>query len=997
MLSAVASAETRPVRIFNTADGLPSNTITCNKRDSHGFLWFCTPEGLSRFDGYTFVNYGVEQGLPDRYVTTFLETRSGEYWIGTAGGLARFNPKPGAKEAMFTVVGDGSQKTQGVVDLLEDHYGTVWVGMQVDGLLQLSHANGQWVLSRPHLNLPSGKGVDNLFEDHQGNLWIAMYNGSAALVRRSTDGRCDTFNDVFLRNNRIFAVAEDRENNVWVGTFHGLALLVRNPKPDRELIAAVYSKWGDSMRPEASGVFQSSDGRRFVSTYVGTFEMLRNPGSGKIRFRLYDRETSGIGSVEDAAGNFWNSSRRTPRNGFTHYGLADGLAANDVRSIFEGRDGQLYVVSGLHNRFIHRFDGQRFSAVAPKVPGHASSWDWQGWGWGQTHLQDHTGEWWFATASGLLRYPKVNRLEELAHTSPKAHYRQVLDVFRLYEDSRGDIWIAWWDKNFANRLTRWQRSTRQFQDFDALLGKAQFTQATAFREDRENNLWVGHWGGGLSRYRHGRFEWVIEHGTLPTGTVFSLFLDHAGRLWAGTTRAGLLRIDDPTAEIPDRKVYSTKDGLSSNDVRAITEDHYGRIYFWTGRGIDRLDPETGRIRHYTEADGLVAPGADHNVAFCDRRGSLWFGLDGLSRLDPAPDRPNSAPPIRVTKVLVRGTEYPVSQLGETELAGLVLTPNQDQLQIEFSSLNFATGDVIKYQYKLEGADREWSTPSDLRVVNYPRLSSGRYRFLVRAINNDGLASPLPASISFRLLPPVWMRWWFLTLVSLVLSGAIYFAYRFRLQQLLELERVRTRIASDLHDDIGSSLTQIAIMSEVARRQNGHSAEPLERIADLSRELVDSMSDIVWAINPKRDQLSDLLQRMRRFANDVLEPADIEVTFRTLPERSDTPLHADMRRELFLIFKETVNNAVKHAQCQHVDILVEVKGSTLVMKIGDDGCGMPAQMRSGQGHGMISMRERARRLGGDIALTSEKGKGTTLVLTVLLEHSITSRRRSLVRS
>ena len=666
------------------------------------------------------------------------------------------------------------------------------------------------------------------------------------------------------------------------------------------------------------------------------------------------------------------------------YGSSDGLDGQpDERSIFEGHDGQLYVVTGIHNRNIRRFDGNRFVSVAPMVPGHDSSWDWSGWGWGQIHLQDHLGEWWFATGQGLLRYPKVKRLEDLAHTPPKAWYRDLNDVFRLYEDSRGDIWIGNW--RGASQLARWERSTRRFR-YQQVGAPGDWVggMPTAFREDRVGNLWIGRWERGLVRYRKGRFEWIFPE-EKPTGTILSLFLDHAGQMWVGTSRGGLLRFDDPAAEHPGYRVYSTKDGLSSNEVRAITEDRFWRIYFWTGRGVDRLNPDAGGIRHYTETDG-VSVLHDISVAFCDHNGSLWFG-PGLWRLDPEPDKPAQPPPIRITNMRIRGRDHPVSELGETDLSGLVLQPSQDQLQIDFASLHFDTSNTIKYQYKLEGADDDWNTPGDLRSVNYPRLPSGRYRFLVRAVNTEGLVSTIPATITFRLLPPLWLRWWFLTAAGMLLACLIYWAYRFRLQQLLELERVRTRIASDLHDDIGSSLTQIAIMNEVVRRRGGHSADLLERIAGLSRELVDSMSDIVWAINPKRDQLSDLIQRMRRFANDVLEPTDIEVSFRVLPEHSNTPMHADMRRELFLIFKESLNNIARHAWCGQVDIFVEVDGSQLSMRINDDGEGFQSAQEDGHGHGLISMRDRARRLGGDITAASERGKGTTLMLNVPLDHIV----------
>lgn len=969
VFSASLRAERLPVRVYTIADGLPSNQTVCERRDSYGFIWICTPEGLSRFDGYTFTNYGVEQGLPDRSVTDFLQTRDGVYWVGTARGVARFDPKPSEKKPMFTVY--GSKETGPISALLEDNQGTVWIAAR--GVFQLVHSsNGDWSLRRVNFALPPDSEPENLLVDHNGVVWIAAYEkGIALLVRRSPDGTVAILRDDFFTSNRIVTFAEDLWGRIWLGTYNGLALMVSNPKAGSRLIEHVYT-WEGGATHEIEAVSRTSDGHLWVGVARKWYQIVRDE-RGRFSFRL-DHKVAGI-SLDDREGNFWLGNKKTLRDGLVSYGLEDGLADESIHSVFEGHDGHLYVVSGIHNRHIQRFDGDHFTAVAPKVLGHDASRDWGGWGWGQIHFQDHRGEWWLATGYTLLRYPRVTRLEDLGRTVPKSVY-PIFNVFRLYEDSSGDIWIGTW-----RGLQRWERSTGFFHDVDKSV-------ATAFREDSARNLWVGLWAGGISRYSQGHLVPIVTPKEVA-GAVFSLFLDHAGRLWAGTTRSGLVRIDNPTAEKPNFTLYSVKDGLSSVDVRAITEDHFGRIYLFTGRGVDRMDPDTGKIRHYTEAEGLIPSGADHNVAFCDRQGRLWFGLVGLSRLDPEPDRPSRPPPIRVTKLRIGGAEYPISELGETDLSGLVLQPNENQIQIEFASLNFASGNVVTYQYKLDGAGNDWSAPTDLRTVNYPRLTSGRYRFLVRAVNADGLVSTQPASIGFRLLPPVWMRWWFLTAAGLLTICGVYWAYRFRLQQLLALERVRTRIASDLHDDIGSSLTQIAIMSEVARRQNGLAAEPLGRIADLSREIVDSMSDIVWAINPKRDQMSDLVQRMRRFASDVLEAAEIKVSFRTFPEHIDAPLRAEMRRELFLIFKETVNNSLKHAQCKHVDILVEIKGSNFVMRICDDGRGLPLETGNGQGHGVASMRERAQRLGGEVILSSEYGKGTALTLTVPFERSVMS--------
>jgi signal transduction histidine kinase len=240
---------------------------------------------------------------------------------------------------------------------------------------------------------------------------------------------------------------------------------------------------------------------------------------------------------------------------------------------------------------------------------------------------------------------------------------------------------------------------------------------------------------------------------------------------------------------------------------------------------------------------------------------------------------------------------------------------------------------------------------------------------------------------------LWKRWWFLTAAGLLISMLVYQGYRYQVEQLLALERVRTRIATDLHDDIGSSLTQIAIMSELTRRNqdDARAAERLSRISDLSRELVDSMSDIVWAINPKRDHLSDLVQRMRHFATEVLEAANIEVSFMTSQDGSDVPLQADVRREVFLVFKESLNNIVRHAHCKRVDIQVHLEQSKMVTRICDDGQGFRADACNGRGHGLASMRARAERIGGSVDIHSRPGGGTTVTIAASVSrpaHTVT---------
>jgi signal transduction histidine kinase len=359
---------------------------------------------------------------------------------------------------------------------------------------------------------------------------------------------------------------------------------------------------------------------------------------------------------------------------------------------------------------------------------------------------------------------------------------------------------------------------------------------------------------------------------------------------------------------------------------------------------------------------------------------------GLARLAPALDTPPAAPPVVVTGVRVAGVPQRVSALGERDLSLLDGGPDRNELQIDFVGLGFQPGDVLRYQYRLEGADAGWSEPGDQRAVTFAGLGPGRYTFLVRAVNSDGVMSDRPASVAFTILRPIWLRWWFLTLAALAAAAAIQTAHRYRVARLLDMANMRTRIASDLHDDIGANLTRIALLSEVARQAqrgtHGPDAEgPLGSIARIARDSVTSMSDIVWAINPKRDSALDLIRRMRQHAEEVFTLRAIGLRF-DAPAPESLRLGVYVRLDLLLIFKEAVNNAVRHSRCSQVDIGVRIEGSRLQLTVADNGAGFdPSIERDGQG--LTSMQRRAQRLKSTLTITSSAGSGTHICLDIPL--------------
>lgn len=602
-------------------------------------------------------------------------------------------------------------------------------------------------------------------------------------------------------------------------------------------------------------------------------------------------------------------------------------------------------------------------------------------------------------ATGLQRYPSLKRFEDLATTEPLKTYTTdnglfTNEIFRLFEDSRGDIWISVIGDTI-NTILRWERATGTIHGYTTNDNLPPKNGATAYGEDRAGNIWLGFYSGGLYRFRSGKFESFTAEDGLPPGYIGNIFTDLAGRLWVATSSGGVIRIDNPTTEEKPRLAnLTTRDGLSSNQATCTTEDRFGRIYISTGRGVNRLDLQTGRVKVFTKADGLP----ENIVRLCQRdaSGALWFGTsEGLARYVPIAEEQSAPPPIFVADVRVNGAVVrKLSELGEVVITGLDLTSDQRQIQIDFFALGYGTGEALLYQYKLFGIDADWSEATALRTVNL-NLSPGAYRFLVRAVNSNGEASPAPASVSFSIARPVWQRWWFLLSASMLFSLAIYAFYRYRIAQIIRLERVRTRIATDLHDDIGSSLSQIAILSEVVRQKVGDNGanKPLNLIAEKSREMVDSMSDIVWAINPQKDHLSDLVKRMRRFAGDTFESQEIAFSFKSPENLKDIGLGADIRREVYLIFKESVNNLAKYSKCKTAEIAINLAGDLLIVEISDDGCGFDVEDKiknaaeSYGGNGLPNMQRRAAAIGGKILIKSEFGQGTRITLRIAVGKKI----------
>lgn len=1018
-------AERLPLKGYTVADGLAHNEINRIIRDSRGFLWFCTAGGLSRFDGYSFTNFGTDQGLGHANVTDLLETRNGEYWVATGGGLFRFDPKGTAGQknegAMFSVV---VPETQGdlaipINVLLEDHNGAIWCGTR-QGLFKLIQTSAGVRLRSIDIGIPHDyplqRFVADLIEDKYGSLWIAT---PAGLYRRWSDGRAARYTKIDgLPNDFLSDLYIDQKGNFWVSSLRGgFFNLLTDDGFKAPVVGAHYSLDNGFPTNWIFYLSETSDHRFWIGTNVGLMEFFAAGDQQGRRFHSYSKR-NGLSYqeittlCEDVGGNIWLGTNtagamKLSHSGFITYDDRDALSY--VASIFADRTGQVCfkgavlgddrvsVFEGAKLDLLRRnpptiyqrfgcFDGERFIWFKPNAFSNL------GWVMEDVTLQAANREWWVGSGVGLYRFPPADSFESIRTATPLAVYSQKdgvdPEVFRLFEDSRQNMWISIITPA-GNQLVRWERTTDTMENLSDAPGlpSARDNLPRSFAEDRNRNVWIGY-NKGLARYSQGRFTLFTTDDGLPPGAIMNILLDRSGRIWLASARSGLLRIDDPGAEHPTFINYTTAQGLSSNNATVIVDDLSGRIYVGGGHGLDVLDPSTGGFKHFSTVDGLAS--GVFRGAFRDKEGSLWFGMsNGLSKL--VASAKDQIPPARVmiSALRVAGAPRPVSALAETEMALEDLAANENQLQIDFIAISFAVGEVLRYQYKLEGADTDWSAPSELRTVNYANLAPGRYEFLVRALNSDGTASTKPASLTFRILRPLWQRWWFIGLVALACASGVFMAYRYRVTRLLQMVNMRTRIASDLHDDIGANLTRISLLSEVAKQNlgaaNGSDDSPLMSISRIARESVGSMSDIVWAIDPDRDSLLDLTRRMRRHADEVFTLRDIELNFRAPDAKESLRLGVDVRRNLLLIFKEAVNNAARHSQCTRVNIDLLLQPSKLLLEIIDNGAGFD-QSIEGEGHGLRSMKRRAAALGGTLVIDSRSGIQTIIRVSVPLDRA-----------
>jgi signal transduction histidine kinase len=573
------------------------------------------------------------------------------------------------------------------------------------------------------------------------------------------------------------------------------------------------------------------------------------------------------------------------------------------------------------------------------------------------------------------------------------------------EDRQGGLWVGQ-ENGTLVRL----REGKVEASFTNLLR----APLTTLSQAPDGTLWIGSYGGGLGRFRDGECTVLRAANGLGGNIIRALHLDSHGTLWIGTEGGGLSCLRDGRIEN-----FNRRHGLAADTILQILEDDPGYLWLGTHQGIVRVsrreleDLATGAIttvhpRIWGRSDGLLSEQcvAGFNSCLKTRSGLLCFSTGrGIVVIDPKRHEEGSAAPVvRIEQVLVNGQpqplppEVPAAVVAQPPSAAeLQVPPGKLRLEFRFTGFHFAAPDRMRFRHRLVGLDADWVDAGADRVVAYWRVPPGRYRFEVGAHNGDGVWNEAGASVALVVLPQFWQTWWFLTLACAGLLGGVAGTARYiekrkvqanvqRLELEGAMERERTRIAQDLHDDLGAGLTEIGLTSELVQDASVPADEArgyLKEISTRARELAAAMDEIVWAVNPRNDLVLSVVAYFSQFAGRLLKPTGIGCRLDIERDLPTLPLKAEQRHGLFLAFKEALTNVVKHARATEVRLSIHVAESVLVVGVEDNGGGFVPDAPPPGADGLNNLRERLRRLGGACEIVSAPNQGTRVTLRLPL--------------
>ena len=999
-----------------------------------GITEFCRaadPSGILR--DFTVRTWTKAEGLPDNSVTTLLQTRNGYLWVGTTSGLARFD---GIRFVRIPLKPQGTNKTVSVTALCEDTLGSVWIGAQEQGVFC-------WRAGlATHYGKPEGlldENVTSLASDSEGHVWIGTHRG---LNRWDGHGFKGFTRRDGLPDDSVLAVHVARSGLVWITTRGGMCRWMNQrletfhfppseQEPDQEFLGAYEDVRGNLWAYSATYLNNLTEGKR-----INYF-----PGEKSASIRNFSL-------CEGRGGRLWIGA--SGRGVFSFDGLsfqpvtlAEGRWPNDVRAVYEDQEGSLWLgipgagltqliprsvlmkgtqglpagsatsilvepggrmCVGMESGGLYTSTGERFErlfddtrSLGQVIP--------------TTLCASPDGTVWVGTFGAGLCQLKDGR----AAFCTTANGLSDDSVLAVCNDSEGAIWAG----TLSGALHRFANGHLETY---ARRGGLPGTAVTALLPAREGGLWIGTANGVLLR-SDSRFERTTPvplTSRLNDKAILGLYETPERTLWIGSAGGGLGCLDAGGCFS-----WDSQQGLPDDVVLGIVDDSEGNLWLSTGKGLCRLPralvgkpreiggPRQAKLVFETDTLSSSFLNFGWPRAVRTAEGHLWFATgSGLIEIDTRgyqSEKP--APQVHIEAVLADNRPLDLSAVETQANRGMTvkrlkLPASFRSLELQFTALSFEAPEKVKFRHKLEKFEADWIETANVRSVGYGRLPGGEYEFHVTACNAQGVWNDTGAVLAFIIPTPLWRAPWVLGLYGLTAAGGVAGTVRLvshrrlrrrltRLEQQQAMERERMRIAQDMHDEIGSKLTKISFLSELAKREiNGAGAvsEKVDSIAGTSRELLKALDEIVWAVNPRNDSLEQLCAYLSQYAREYFKDTSLDCAVHLQPNLPKLPMSAEVRHNLFLAFEESLNNVLKHSGASTVQVDVQVKAERIQISVHDDGCGFNVPPNppfsslnsavSG-GDGLSNMWQRLGDVGGQFTIQSEPGQGTTVTLSVVL--------------
>ncbi|MDB6025711.1 MAG: putative two-component system sensor kinase [Verrucomicrobiales bacterium] len=966
-------------RVWQSDQGLPHDSVQALVQTRDGYLWIGTRRGVERFDGTHFVKLEMP-GATRENISSLREDRNGNLWIGTAKGVARFKD---GKVSLYGPV-DGVPEDD-VRTLYEDKQGSVWIG-RAGGLTQ--YKDGKFRNFTNKEGLPSNV-VRSIIEDDAGTLWIATDNGLCCMK----DGIISTPEMAKPVGRGVRVIAFDSEKNLWAGTQAGL---FKRTESGWEHFDKNQNGLSDDF---IDMIYSDRTGKFWIGTYGG----LNRWVDGKFVTELtsegtpYDLVNC---MLEDREGDIWIGSKeglaRLKIKPFSAITKQHGLTHNNVMSVLEDRTGTVWCGTWGGGLFQLKDEKMVAFAITNRVSNNRIL----------SLCNGRDGSLWFGTDHGDGLY----RLKDgiLTHYGDEEGLERI-GIPVIYEDHAGQIWIGTSRSLSCLKDGKFVRYTTK----DGLVGDT----VKVILADKEGDLWIGT-TAGLSLLKNGKFtNFTIKEG-LSHNAIFALHADNENNLWIGTGGGGLNRLRKNEINNPTRQSsitsYTSKRGLFNDDVLEILEDDNGYLWMTCLKGIfrvskkalDRLD--RGEISEipcasYGKDDGMISIICS-NVAkpggWKSGDGRLWFATTkGVVVADPKFKVNDAPPPVVIDELLADKKAVGCDPTTKLMIASssFSIPAGRGELEFHYAALSFPASEKNRFKYKLAGVDPDWVEAGTRRVAYYNNIGPGSYLFHVIACNNDGVWTEHPTKLEVILLPHFWQTKVFTGLVLFIAVGCVAGAVRFvtwrkletkieRMERQNAVEKERSRIAQDMHDELGARLTEIRVLSNLTEKSKDRPeavATQSRRVSNAAGELIDNLHSIVWAVNPTNDSLEKLADYIRGFAQPFLQSSSIRCRFDCPTHLPDLPLSSEVRHNIFLSVKEALNNVVKHADASEVRISLSVTDSKLVLSIVDNGRGFQTGNTSAVGNGLQNMERRLQNVKGHCVVLTAPCKGTTIRFEILI--------------